>query len=72
MVGLWTVSAVRQHPVVRMLIGPDPGGLAELLGITGATANAALGELQKRKLVTRGYGSIAIPDRPALALFALD
>lgn len=55
-----------------MLIGPDPGGLAELLGITGATANAALGELQKRKLVSRGYGSIAIPDRPALALFALD
>ena len=46
--------------------------LAELLGITRATANAALGELQNRKLVTRGYGSIAIPDRAALALFALE
>ncbi|MDG5752212.1 Crp/Fnr family transcriptional regulator [Qipengyuania sp. XHP0211] len=46
--------------------------LAELLGITRATANAALGELQKRKLVTRGYGSLAIPDRAALGLFALE
>ena len=46
--------------------------LAELLGITRATANAALGELQKIKLVTRGYGSIAIPDRAALGLFALE
>ena len=46
--------------------------LADLLGVTRATANAALRELQRRRLVTRGYGSIAIPDRAALALFALE
>ena len=46
--------------------------LADLLGVTRATANAALRELQKRKLVARGYGRITIPDRQALALFALD
>ncbi|MBX7528394.1 Crp/Fnr family transcriptional regulator [Qipengyuania vesicularis] len=45
--------------------------LADLLGVTRATANAALRELDKRRLVKRGYGSIAIPDRDRLARFAL-
>ncbi|MBX7494435.1 Crp/Fnr family transcriptional regulator [Qipengyuania sp. 6B39] len=46
--------------------------LAELLGVTRATANAALRDLEKRRLVKRGYGSIAIPDVPRLTLFALE
>lgn len=45
--------------------------LADLLGVTRATANAALRELDKRRLVKRGYGSIVIPDRDRLARFAL-
>lgn len=44
--------------------------LAELLGVTRATANAALRELQQRRLVQRGYGAILIPDRDRLAQFA--
>lgn len=44
--------------------------LADLLGVTRATANAALRELEKRKLVKRGYGTIEIPDIPTLTLFA--
>ncbi|QKG71049.1 Crp/Fnr family transcriptional regulator [Erythrobacter mangrovi] len=46
--------------------------LADLLGITRATANAALGELQKRRLIERGYREIRIPDRDQLALASLD
>ena len=46
--------------------------LADLLGVTRATANAALRDLQKRKLVERGYGTVAIPDRDRLAQFALE
>lgn len=45
--------------------------LADLLGVTRATANAALGDLHKRKLVERGYGSVTILDRDRLAQFAL-
>ncbi|MBX7541368.1 Crp/Fnr family transcriptional regulator [Qipengyuania sphaerica] len=45
--------------------------LADLLGVTRATANAALRDLEKRRLVKRGYGTIAIPDRDALSRFAL-
>ena len=45
--------------------------LADLLGLTRATANSALGELHRRKLVERGYGSVAIPNRKHLARFAL-
>ena len=57
---------------------PGPAGvtitqqeLADLLGVTRATANAALRELQQRRLVERGYGTIRIPDRDALAAHAL-
>ncbi len=57
---------------------PGPAGvtitqqeLADLLGVTRATANAALRELQARRLVERGYGTIRIPDRDALAAHAL-
>ena len=45
--------------------------LADLLGVTRATANAALGDLQKRRLIERGYGTIRIPDRDALAAHAM-
>ena len=57
---------------------PGPAGvtitqqeLADLLGVTRATANAALRELQQRRLGERGYGTIRIPDRDALAAHAL-
>ncbi|MBX7481483.1 Crp/Fnr family transcriptional regulator [Qipengyuania qiaonensis] len=57
---------------------PGPAGvtitqqeLADLLGVTRATANAALRELQQRRLVERGYGTIRIPDRDALAAHAM-
>lgn len=45
--------------------------LADLLGVTRATANAALRELQRHRLIDRGYGRIRLPDRTALAAFAL-
>ena len=45
--------------------------LADLLGVTRATANAALKELQRLGLVERGYGTIRIPDRDRLARSAL-
>ena len=46
--------------------------LAELLGVTRATANAALRELEERGLIGRGYGSLIVRDAEALALFALE
>lgn len=46
--------------------------LADLLGVTRATANAALRELHKRRLVERGYGAVSIPDRDRLTQFALE
>ncbi len=45
--------------------------LADLLGVTRATANAALRELQRHGLIRRAYGSIGIPDRDRLVQFAL-
>ena len=45
--------------------------LADLLGVTRATANAALRDLQKRRLVERGYRVVTIPDRDRLAQFSL-
>ena len=45
--------------------------LADLLGVTRATANAALKELQRHRLIERGYGSIRIPDSARLSRFAL-
>ena len=46
--------------------------LADLLGVTRATANAALKDLHRRGLIERGYGRIRIPDPERLARFALD
>ncbi|WP_394730511.1 Crp/Fnr family transcriptional regulator [Altererythrobacter sp. GH1-8] len=44
--------------------------LAELLGVTRATANAALRELERQGLVRRGYGTIEILDAPMMAILA--
>lgn len=53
-------------------IGITQQELADLLGITRVTANAALRELQNRKLVKRSYRSIGIPDRDRLIQFAME
>ena len=59
------------------LAGPDgttkvtQQELAELLGVTRATANAALGTLEEKGLVKRGYGSVMVTDRNALNDFAI-
>ncbi len=45
--------------------------LAELMGITRATANATLRELERLGLVRRGYGKLHVPDQQAIARFAL-
>jgi CRP-like cAMP-binding protein len=45
--------------------------LADLLGVTRATANAALSALEEAGLIERGYGRITVPDPEGLALFAL-
>ncbi|MEM7780913.1 MAG: Crp/Fnr family transcriptional regulator [Pseudomonadota bacterium] len=45
--------------------------LAELLGVTRATANSALRVLEEAKLIERGYGAIRVLDQQALALFAI-
>lgn len=45
--------------------------LADLLGVTRTTANAALRELQRQRLIERVYGNIRIADSDALASFAL-
>lgn len=45
--------------------------LAELLGVTRATANAALRELQEAGAIRRAYGSVEVLDPGLLALAAL-
>lgn len=45
--------------------------LADLLGVTRATANAALRELEQRGLVERGYASVIVRDLERLVQFAL-
>ncbi|MEM6475058.1 MAG: Crp/Fnr family transcriptional regulator [Pseudomonadota bacterium] len=45
--------------------------LAELLGATRATANAALRTLEQAGLIERGYGAIRIVKREALGVYAL-
>jgi CRP-like cAMP-binding protein len=45
--------------------------LAELLGVTRATTNAALRTLEKAGYISRGYAKILIINSDALALFAL-
>lgn len=45
--------------------------LAELLGVTRATANVAVRDLERRGLVERGYGLLRVRDVAALAHFAL-
>lgn len=64
--------------MARLLLnfaGKDPGShrlaitqqeLADLLGITRATANQALGVLEDEGVIERGYGVVAIPDRARL------
>ena len=57
--GPWQVTITQQE-------------LADLLGVTRATANAALRDLQQRGLVERGYGTIRVRDREKLSRFALE
>lgn len=45
--------------------------LAELLGVSRATANTALRELESAGLIERGYGGIRLIDREGLALFTV-
>ncbi len=45
--------------------------LADLLGVTRATANGALGQLEAAGLIRRGYGTIDVPDPARLRLAAL-
>lgn len=40
--------------------------IADLLGVTRATANAALGELEAAGLIRRGYGTVRALDPPRL------
>ncbi|MEQ9517856.1 MAG: Crp/Fnr family transcriptional regulator [Parvibaculum sp.] len=40
--------------------------LAEILGVTRASANKALKQLEAQKLVTRAYGQISLPDQRRL------
>ncbi len=44
--------------------------VADLLGVTRATANLALRYLEETGLVERGYGTIAVPEPARLALVA--
>lgn len=59
------------------LAGPDDAvaisqqELAELLGVTRATANTALRTLEEGGFIRRGYRKIVIAERERLALFAL-
>ncbi len=45
--------------------------IAELAGVTRATVNKALRELEQAGLITRGYGKITIADMPALQKLSL-
>lgn len=46
--------------------------LAELLGLTRATVNSVLSELEGAGIIARGYGTIRVLDRAALEERALD
>lgn len=52
-------------------VGATQQELAELLGVTRATANAALKELERRGLVARGYGKLHLRDPDGLRLLAM-
>lgn len=45
--------------------------LAELLGLTRATVNSALGDLERGGLIKRGYGKLTVLDPAALRLASL-
>jgi len=45
--------------------------LADLLGVTRATANAALAELEESGLIQRGYGALRVLDPARLRLLAI-
>lgn len=45
--------------------------LGELLGLTRATVNKALGEFEERALIARGYGFVEVRKREALRQLAL-
>lgn len=70
-------NPARMAGLLRTMAGDDrevaitQQELAELLGVTRATANSALRDLQKAGLIERGYGVLRLPDPDRLALFAL-
>ena len=67
--GLLATMAGEDRDVAMVTITQQE--LADLLGVTRATANAALAVLERQRLIKRGYGAIAIPDRDRLSRFAL-
>lgn len=68
MAGLLANMAGARAGAVRIAITQQE--LAELLGVTRATANAALRELAQRGLVERAYGAVVLPEVARAARFA--
>jgi CRP/FNR family cyclic AMP-dependent transcriptional regulator len=71
-------SAARAAGILANLAGGGAGEvavtqqeIADLLGVTRATANAALAELEAAGAIARGYGRIAVVDPARLRLAAL-
>ncbi|MEM1197273.1 MAG: Crp/Fnr family transcriptional regulator [Pseudomonadota bacterium] len=68
-------NSARLAGLLVNLAGPDGVAritqqeLAELLGVTRPTANAALRALEDAKLIRRGYGVVEIGNSPALMAF---
>nr|WP_137676867.1 Crp/Fnr family transcriptional regulator [Parerythrobacter lutipelagi] len=67
--GMLATLAVSQVPPVEIAITQDE--LANLLGLSRATVNTALRELQRQGLIERRYGQLAVLDREGLSLVSL-
>ena len=67
--GMLATLARDQEPPVEIDITQEE--LAELLGLSRATANGALRELAKNGMIERRYGKIVVRDPDALRLLAL-
>lgn len=71
-------NAARAAGLIANLAGGGAGEvmvtqqeIADLLGVTRATANGALAMLEAKGLIARGYGMIAVPDPARLRLASL-